>query len=158
MAKQSPKSSRTQQLKSAGLDEAIQKDISEWTERIVRRVVEQVQPSVITGLQASLAEIATRLDKSSTEAETQGSGSSEWAGIDSLSRLRSHVGGRFQNLKDRWLGAGFPLKEHRGEKLEEVPINPVGWLDLVTWLSKQGYEARTVEVKSGFYFEIKKTS
>ena len=41
---------------------------------------------------------------------------SGWLRIESLSQLRATVGGRFQNLKQKWVEAGFPLREHRGDR------------------------------------------
>ncbi len=43
-----------------------------------------------------------------------------WTRIESLSRLRAIVGGRFKNLKEKWVGAGFPLREHRGDRDERA--------------------------------------
>lgn len=82
--------------------------------------------------------------------------SEEWIGIDSLSRLRAEVGGRFQNLKDRWIEAGFSLKEHRGDRSQKVEINKGGWLELSNWISGQGYEVRLVSDRVGTLFEIRK--
>ena len=81
-----------------------------------------------------------------------------WVAVESLSRLRSLVGGRFQNVKDRWVSAGFPLREHRGEELHQVAASETGWLELSTWIAKQGFEARlTPESKEGF-FEVRRVA
>lgn len=69
---------------------------------------------------------------------------SEWIPIESLSQLRSHVGGRFQNLKQRWVAAGFPLREHRGDRSDQAEVNEGEWLELSAWIAKQGYESRLV--------------
>ena len=80
-----------------------------------------------------------------------------WIQIESLSQLRAHVGGRFQNLKQRWIGAGFPLREHRGDRSESAEVDQDGWLTLVAWLYKQGFEARLPElVSEESILEIKK--
>ena len=81
---------------------------------------------------------------------------SNWGAVESLSRLRSLVGGRFQNLKERWIGAGFPLREHRGEEHEAAAVNEQGWLELMNWISKQGFEARLTPGAKDRYFEIRK--
>ena len=79
----------------------------------------------------------------------------EWVEIESLSRLRSVVGGRFQNLRDRWVGAGFPLREHRGDKEAAFTLNEAGWIELSNWISKQGYESRLTPDKTGCLFELR---
>lgn len=83
------------------------------------------------------------------------SSSEEWQPIESLSRLRSQVGGRFQQLKQRWVAAGFPLKEHRGDKTSEVRLDERAWLELSAWMLKQGYEARLTPERSDVLFEIR---
>ncbi len=88
---------------------------------------------------------------------TARSGSDEgWSEIASLSQLRAVVGGRFQNLKDRWVQSGFPLKEHRGDKSLEYSLKDVGWLELSSWISKQGFEVRLRPDKEKCLFEIRK--
>ncbi|MFM1848502.1 MAG: hypothetical protein RL417_1976 [Pseudomonadota bacterium] len=83
--------------------------------------------------------------------------SSDWVEIESLSRLRSIVGGRFQNLRDRWVGAGFPLREHRGDKDGEFALNESGWFELSNWILKQGFEARLTPDRPGCLFELRAT-
>ena len=80
---------------------------------------------------------------------------SEWIEIDSLSRLRGVVGGRFENLKNKWLAAGFPLKESKNTKNEHYKVDQRGWLELSTWISNQGFEARLNPDKKEILFEIK---
>lgn len=79
----------------------------------------------------------------------------EWTGIESLSRLRSVVGGRFQNLKKRWVNAGLPLKEHRGDQNLEYTLEEEGWVELTNWILKQGYEARLTDIQTGYLFELR---
>jgi len=82
----------------------------------------------------------------------------EWVEIESLSQLRSHVGGRFQNLKQRWVAAGFPLREHRGDRSETGAVNESAWVELATWIAKQGFEARLVfDEDSASLIELRKT-
>ncbi len=85
--------------------------------------------------------------------------SAEWLPIESLSMLRQIVGGRFQNLRDRWVKAGFPLKEHRGARVSaKVEVSETGWMELVTWIQSQGFEARRSEETGGALFEVKRIS
>ncbi len=84
-------------------------------------------------------------------------GQAEWLEIDSLSRLRGVVGGRFENLKNKWLAAGFPLKESKNSKYEPFKVDQNGWLELSTWISNQGFEARLNPDKKEILFEIKST-
>lgn len=157
MAKQVNKNGRGSSSKGANpdLEAVVERDITSWTETVVRRVVEDIEPTIVAGIRARIAEIATRVNQTQERDPGESGAEATWIGIDSLSRLRGHVGGRFQNLKERWLGAGFPLKDHRGDKLESITLDPLGWLELVSWLSRQGYEARAVDAAKGFYFEIK---
>ena len=82
----------------------------------------------------------------------------EWTGVESLSRLRSIVGGRFQNIKDRWIGAGLPLKEHRGERSKLGKIDQAGWLELSSWVQRQGFEVRLASDRDDILFEIRPSS
>jgi hypothetical protein len=78
-----------------------------------------------------------------------------WTRIESLSRLRAIVGGRFKNLKEKWVGAGFPLREHRGDREERGSVNTEGWLELSSWISRQGYEVRLAGEADPWLFEIR---
>jgi hypothetical protein len=80
----------------------------------------------------------------------------EWTPISSLSQLRTEVGGRFENLKKRWEQAGFPLRAHRGEELGEFSVIQEGWLELSSWLHKQGFENRLEENAAGIAFSIRR--
>jgi len=82
----------------------------------------------------------------------------EWIRIESLSRLRALVGGRFQNLKDRWVGAGFPLREHRGDRSGKKSFDQEGWIELSAWIHKQGFEIRLAEEHEPWLFEVRKLS
>lgn len=79
----------------------------------------------------------------------------DWEEIDSLSKLRSLVGGRFQNLKDKWLAAGFPLKQDKSSKTGVYTLNEKGWIELSSWISNQGFEVRLNPEKKDSIFEIK---
>ena len=65
-----------------------------------------------------------------------------WTRIASLSQLRTSVGGRFSKLKERWVGAGLPLREHRGDANKGGKINSEGFELLCSWIFEQGFEVR----------------
>lgn len=88
--------------------------------------------------------------------ETSVKSDEPWIEVESLSRLRSVVGGRFQNIRKKWISAGLPLREHRGDKQDEYEIVPEGWVELSNWILKQGYEARTTNDKTGCVIELRK--
>ncbi|MCB0352428.1 MAG: hypothetical protein KDD64_02850 [Bdellovibrionales bacterium] len=79
-----------------------------------------------------------------------------WEPVESLSRLRSIVGGRFQNLRTRWTEAGLPLREHRGDRAEDYAVDEEGWLALSSWILKQGYESRLTPNQVGCVMELRK--
>jgi|GEM_PF-1861734 len=86
-----------------------------------------------------------------------------WIPIESLSNLRATVGGRFQQLKERWVAAGLPLREHRGDRSAGAAIDRDGWIELTNWMLKQGFEARLIgdHVAGGesqVLFQVKKLS
>ena len=86
---------------------------------------------------------------------------SVWLPIESLSSLRATVGGRFQQLKERWVEAGLPLREHRGDRSAGAVIDQKGWIELTNWMLKQGFEARSVtekvtESENEVLFEVRK--
>ena len=81
---------------------------------------------------------------------------SDWIPIESLSKLRQVVGGRFQNIKLKWLAAGFPLRAHRGDRQEEASLNEAGWLELSKWIYNQGYDVKLGVDSSEKLFEVKK--
>lgn len=89
------------------------------------------------------------------QAAAQGA-SSDWIEIESMSSLRALVGGRFQNLKEKWIKAGFPLREHRGDRENTFEVDQTAWIDLANWISKQGYEVRLSSNKPNCLFELKK--
>lgn len=82
----------------------------------------------------------------------------DWVEIESLSRLRTVVGGRFENTKKKWIAAGFPLREHRGDKLSAFVVNEAGWIELSNWIIKQGFETRQNPGKEHCLFELRKIS
>jgi hypothetical protein len=82
------------------------------------------------------------------------SGDGGWVDIESLSRLRNVVG-RIENIKKKWIGAGFPLREHRGDKAGSFEVNSEGWVELSNWMSKHGYESRLRPDRPECLFQIK---
>lgn len=78
-----------------------------------------------------------------------------WKRIESLSQLRAQVGGRFQNLKQKWVAAGFPLREHRGDRKAEAQLDYDGWIELASWIGKQGYEVRLAPEDEQYLFEVR---
>lgn len=81
--------------------------------------------------------------------------STDWTSIESLSQLRAIVGGRFQNIKQKWVEAGFPLREHRGDRGERAQINDRGWTELALWINRQGFEARLASEPGHGIFEVR---
>jgi hypothetical protein len=106
-----------------------------------------------------LSEFKKKISKHSANQQSfdlnKSESSDSWIGIESLSRLRAVVGGRFQNIKQKWMDAGFPLKEHRGEVALSYDISQDGWIKLSTWISNQGFEVRLTPDKQNQIFEIK---
>ena len=83
---------------------------------------------------------------------------SEWVNVESLSKLRSLVGGRFQNIKSKWLAAGFPLKEKNSGNALSYTLDENGWIELSSWISRQGYEVRGAPDETSGLFQIKQKS
>ncbi len=118
-----------------------------FLEEVVAGVMSRMRPEIVQRLSDSLALV--RGAASTIEDE-----SAEWLEIGSLSQLRAEVGGRFQNIKKKWISAGFPLKEHKGDTGADYELVEEGWQDLSNWVSKQGYEIRKSR-KKDVYFEIR---
>ncbi|MCB0359294.1 MAG: hypothetical protein KDD44_06650 [Bdellovibrionales bacterium] len=83
-------------------------------------------------------------------------GDSAWVAIEPLYQLRATVGGRFQNLKEKWVKAGFPLRDHRGDRSEDAQLNEEEWVELALWINRQGYEARLTSGSETTLFEVRK--
>lgn len=78
-----------------------------------------------------------------------------WTKISSLSGLRTLVGGRFANLKERWMAVGFPLRDASEEGVKGR-VNRAAWLELANWIEGQGYAARLPEDSSdGTLLEVR---
>jgi hypothetical protein len=77
-----------------------------------------------------------------------------WIQIESLSKLRAVVGGRLELLKKRWVGAGFPLRQHRADRTLDWSLDEEGWNALSLWLDSQGYSVRLLQDQKGGFFEV----
>lgn len=136
-------------------DELTQLSIRENTlaffEQVCREVFKQKRDYLVHRFTQQLCTVGTVASDGAGNSYTE----QNWVGIESLSRLRSVVGGRFQNLKKRWMKAGLPLKEHRGDQNLEFTLNEEGWVELTNWILKQGYEARLTDIQTGYLFELR---
>lgn len=88
----------------------------------------------------------------------QGADDSQWYKVESLSQLRAVVGGRFKNLKERWVEAGFPLREHRGDREGKASVDKEGWAQLGLWINKQGFQVRLADDSEPWLFEVRKSA
>ena len=119
--------------------------------RIVKRAVLLRRNAIVLMLAKRFASAMESRQVQPSEDELTG----QWRQIESLSQLRALVGGRFRNLKERWVGAGLPLREHRGDRREKANVDSHGWLELASWISRQGYEVRLAGEEDGHLFEIR---
>ena len=131
-----------------------QEDKHAAVRNLVRRAIERRRRAIVY-------EIARRCRALITAETKNGAGGvsaadTAWMRIESLSGLRTHVGGRFQNLKERWVKAGFPLRDHRGDRTGQKNIDYQGWIELASWINKQGFELKLAEPEQPWLFEIKK--
>ncbi len=125
-------------------------------DRTTELVQDLMQEAIDKRRQAIVYALARKMYQRFSAQEIQSSESqTDWEPIASLSQLRGLVGGRFQNLKDRWLAAGLPLRAHRGDREEEAEVNHDGWLELATWINKQGYETRLSDESEEGLFQVR---
>ena len=120
-------------------------------EQTLESAVAARRPTLLARLIERLGPLISVQDKVSEDA------GADWIAIESLSRLRSTVGGRFQNLKERWIDAGLPLRRHRGDRGKKYKVSEKGWFELANWISKQGYEARLTPETPDCFFEVRAT-
>lgn len=113
---------------------------------LVRRSLERRRSVIVHALAQRLFDLL----------EEEGASGDEWQGIESLSQLRATVGGRFRNIKERWLAAGFPLRAHKGERKGKARLNEAGWRELAGWIDAQGYDARLVTGDGPLLFEVRR--
>jgi hypothetical protein len=123
---------------------------------LVNSAITRRRPALVYGIARMFLE---RMDSSMLESNYEPVIDGEWMPIESLSQLRAQVGGRFKNLKEKWIGAGLPLREHRGDREASAEIDQQGWVELSLWISKQGFETRLVKSsnpENTILFEVKK--
>ncbi len=121
--------------------------------QLVRRSIERRRQVLVYEMAKKYQSV---LGNRQFEAATEEAPDDSWIRIESLSRLRALVGGRFQNLKDRWVRSGFPLREHRGDRSGKKNFDFQGWVELSAWIHKQGFEIRLAEEQDPWLFEIRK--
>ena len=132
-------------------------NLVEHSSRFFERVIEEVFRTRKEAFVISVAEKLRGVVRTAP-AEEVVTEQEPWIEVESLSRLRSVVGGRFQNIRKKWLSSGLPLREHRGDKDEGYEIIPEGWVELSNWILKQGYDARLTPDKTGCVLELRKRS
>lgn len=122
----------------------------ERAQTLVREVLQSRLPVYAAILRRQFAAVAEAPERISADERA-------WTAIDSLSKLRAEVGGRFQNLRERWLQSGFPLREHRGDQPDRWKVDFDGWSELSSWIFKQGFESRLSDGEEGSpMFEVRK--
>ncbi|MCB0346511.1 MAG: hypothetical protein KDD66_15435 [Bdellovibrionales bacterium] len=129
-------------------------DMSEALRRLVRSGVMCRRQAIIYEVARSLLDRLREsdVDLAVVEEITHG----DWERIESLSQLRATVGGRFQNLKKRWVKSGFPLREHRGDREGKAEIDEAGWVELSLWINKQGFETKLAADSEPWLLEVRK--
>lgn len=123
---------------------------------LLRKVVEDAFGQNREFLISKIVQLLDEAPGLDVNGPTSTDSSEEWIAVDSLSRLRALVGGRFESLKARWQGAGFPLKRKKGDKISDYQIIDSGWSELEGWISKQGFAARRRLDLEDRLFEIRK--
>ena len=134
------------------------KDQEEHIEAIrmlVRRAISRRRQAIVYEIARRCEALMSELNFSA--APGKNSTDQGWVRIESLSGLRAMVGGRFQNLKDKWVKAGFPLREHRGDRTGSKTIDYQGWVELAAWINKQGFELKLAEDDQPWLFELRPT-
>lgn len=125
-------------------------DVAGFFENSLQELFEERKSIYVNYIQSRISSVVEGRVVTKTAGEEK-----DWEEIDSLSKLRALVGGRFQNLKSKWLAAGFPVKQDRGDHALSYSLNEKGWIDLSTWISNQGFEVRLNPEKRNVIFEIK---
>jgi len=134
---------------SSDLRESLKRSSEKFLENVINEIFERRRDYFTFELTKILDEMDSG-QKGRAEAE-----GSEWIEIESLSRLRTVVGGRFASLKEKWIEAGFPLRKHRGDTASVYELDEKGWLSLSAWISKQGFEAQLPNADSKWLFKLK---
>lgn len=142
------------EIAAGALDPALSAQMKEQVTSIVRDSFEQHREIFINALVQRLGAVPRQ---ASAVSDSQAS-MAAWVDIESLSRLRSVVGGRFENLKKRWVEAGFPLREHRGDKEKDYKVLQSGWDEMAGWLLKHGFESRLTPDSPVALFQVREIS
>lgn len=118
--------------------------------------LDALKPMLVNEVYEKLQACMAQAPQAASLSDLQGSQTKDdWVAIESLSALRAVVGGRFQQLKERWVEAGFPLREHRGDRQQSAEFNEAGWVELSRWIVKQGFEVRRAQEGEEFFFKIR---
>ncbi len=120
-------------------------------ENLLMKTFDEIEPYLVLQSKKQLVHASGSLEKSILDDDLD----SKWIVIESLSRLRQVVGGRFDNIKRKWGAAGFPLKDHRGSQVDQVTVNQEGWVELCNWMIGQGYESRILPDNENGFFEVR---
>ncbi len=131
-------------------------EFGEIVRALVRAAMLRRKQAITFSVARRFAECFQNSGLAATESPTRTD--SGWLRIESLSQLRATVGGRFQNLKQKWIEAGLPLREHRGDREGKADFRQDGWLELSLWINKQGYDARLARDEEPWLFEVKKVN
>jgi hypothetical protein len=134
-------------------DDDVENRINEL-KSMVRNAVELRKSAIVYGVAQKLFHAFENVAENAPVSVVQGKGS--WVKIESLSQLRAAVGGRFRNLKDKWTGAGLPLREHRGDRTGKANLSFDGWVELAAWITKQGYEVKLAGEEEPWLFEVRR--
>lgn len=137
----------------AEFDEILLEDTISRCAELLEAALEERRSFLVQGVLAKLC--AVRREFSGTSSASAGK---EWIDVESLSSLRTLVGGRFASLKKKWVDAGFPLRQHRGDKNHSYKIREEGWIELAAWIAKQGYEARLADPEENCPIKIRQTA
>jgi hypothetical protein len=120
---------------------------------LVRKSINCRKNVLVTCLARKIVEGSGEILQGTTSSVRNGS---DWLTISSLSQLRKETGGRFENLKRRWLAAGLPLRKHRGDREEKEQLEEEGWLALTIWIGDQGYDIKLCGDQEAGIFKIRK--
>lgn len=134
--------------------DALKRQGFEFTESLLEEVLEKQADLLVFEISekfiaAMSGQISSGLSVKTVEAP-------DWIQVESLSKLRTLVGGRFQNLKKKWVEGGFPLREHKGDKGKGFKVTEKGWIKLSEWIMSQGFEARLTPDSPLSLFEVRR--
>ena len=147
-------SAQGNELENQEFEASLLGGVQDFFEKALSDAFTQRKDYIVHELTRRLVDVEVLANKGEREDEVE----ETWIGVESLSRLRSVVGGRFENIKKKWVGAGFPLREHRGDKKKSFKLDDKGWIELSNWILKQGYEARIAHDSNDHLFELRSVS